>query len=256
MPYQVSTLAQLKVTLAAQVDGSIFWTDEEARLALNEMLRDWNLLTGRWRRRLTLSTAAPVAGVPTVEYDLGATMTYGMRVRIGTNPGLIPTSIFELDLARPTWRAETITSGSDVPPRTIHWAPVSLRRIAIWPATATAGVNDLFVDGVANTPILVEDGDFVDLGEEIIDVLTDYALHLLAFKEGGARWAATQEAFVDFLQAAAEENGLLKASQAYRRYAGLDRRRDLDKRKDAPNKIAEIIQVDQGKGDSGGGGGG
>jgi hypothetical protein len=248
VPYTVSTLAELKVTLAERVDGSIFWTEEEARLAINETLRDWNLLVGRWRKSLILSTIAPVAGVPTCEYALGATMTYGMRIRIGTAPGLIPTSLFELDYGRPSWRGEITSSGGDVPPVPTLWAPVSLQRIAIWPATAAAGVNDLFVEGVAATPVLVEDGDFVDLGEEIIDVLTDFALHVLAFKEGGARWAATQDLFTDFLQAAAAENGLLKSSQAFRRYAGLDRRRDLQKLKDAPNKIAEILQADAGKG--------
>jgi hypothetical protein len=246
VPYTVSTLADLKVALVTRVDGSVFWTPEEGRLALNEALRDWNLLTGRWRRRLTLSTIAPVLGVPTVEYDLGATMTYGMRVRIGTNPGLIPTSIFELDLARPTWHAETITSGGSVPTRTIHWAPVSIQRIAIWPAVAVAGVNDLFIDGVANTPVLVEDADFVDIGEDTIDTLVDFALHILTFKEGGARFKATEGKLTDFLQAAAEENGLLKSSQAFRRYAGLDRKRDLQKMKDAPNKVAEILKPDGG----------
>ena len=248
MPYQTTTLAELKALLAGRVDGSIFWTDEEARLAVNETLRDWNLLTGRWRARKILSTIAPVAGVPTCEYDLTATMTYGMRVRVGTAPALIPSSLFEFEYGRPTWRFETVVSGGEVPTLPIHWAPVSLQRIAIWPATNSAGVNDLLVDGVAATPVLVEDGDFVDLADEILGVLLDFALHVLAFKEGGARWAATQDALTEFLQAAAIENGLLKTNQAFRRFAGLDRRRDLQKAKDAPNKIAEIIQS-AGKGD-------
>ena len=108
MPYQVSTLAALQDSLAGRADGSIFWTPEEGRLALNEALRDWNLLTGHWRTTLILSTIAPVAGVPTVEYALGATLTYGMRIRVGSAPALIPTSIFELDYGRPSWRFETI----------------------------------------------------------------------------------------------------------------------------------------------------
>src|SRR6267142_7061870 len=98
MAYNVVSLEALRVGMRQRWDGSVFWTDEEARLVINEMLRDWNLLTGRWRRRLTFST---VAGVR--EYTLGATMTYGMRVKIGTTP-LNPSSVLELDLARPTWR--------------------------------------------------------------------------------------------------------------------------------------------------------
>jgi hypothetical protein len=233
MPYQVISLADLKVALKQRYDGSSFWTDEEARLAINEALRDWNLLTGRWRRRLTLST-----GAGTVEYALGATMIYGMRVKVGTTP-LTPASILELDLGRPTWRSETTTSGGEVPTVPTIWAPVSIQRIAIWPATVGAGTNNLFIDGVANTPVLVEEGDFVDLGEEIQNYLLDMALHIAAFKEAGPRWRSTQQYFTAFLQAAAEENGLLKANQAYRRYAGLDRRRDMQKSK------GEATQLDQ-----------
>lgn len=243
MPYTVVTLAQLKVSIARRVDGAAFWTDEEARLAINETLRDWNLLTGRWRTTVVLSTAAPVSGTPTIEYALPSSITYGMRVRQGSNPALNPTSIYELEYGRPTWRFETVVSGAGVPTMPLLWAPQSLQTIVIWPATNTAGVNDLLVEGVAATPILVTDGSTVDLSEEVLDVLSDYAVHLLAFKEGGPRWRATMDNFTAFLKAAAEENGLLKRSLAYRRMAGLDRRRDLKPVADAPNKIAEILQA-------------
>ncbi len=244
MPYQATTLARLKQTLAARVDGAIFWTEEEARLALNESLRDWNLLVGRWRTRVLLSSAAPVLGVPVVEYTLPSSLTYGMRVRYQNNPALVPTSLIELELARPQWRLETVASGGDVPTLPIHWAPQSLQTIVIWPATATSGVNDILVDGVAATPVLVEDGDFADIGEEDLDFLiVDYAQHIMAFKEGGPRWRATLPMLTEFLQAAAASNGLLKRSQAYRRVAGLDRRRDLIKPDQAPNRIAEILQA-------------
>jgi hypothetical protein len=237
MPYQTTTLADLTAQMTQRWDQAVFWTPEEARLAINEVLRDWNLLTGRWRRRLILSTSAGA-----VEYGLGATMTYGMRVVIGTPP-LTVSSILELDLGRPTWRSETTASGGDVPTEPTIWAPISLQRIAIWPATADAGVNNLLVDGVANTPVLVEQADLVDLGEEILDYLVDMALHVAAFTEAGPRWRATQKYFDAFLQAAMEENGLLKANQAFRRWAGLDRRRDLQKPKDAPNQLQRIGQA-------------
>ena len=231
MAYTAVTLAQLKVGMADRWDESIFWTPEEARLAINEALRDWNLMVGRWHRRLTMST-----GAGTVEYALGATLIYGTRVTVSGAP-LIAASTLEMDLARSTWRSETTASGGSVPTTPIHWAPISLQRIAIWPATAGIVVNGLVVDGVANTPVLVEDGDLVDLGEELHDPLLDYALHVAAFKEGGARWAATMEYFFTFLQLAAQENSLLKASKAFRRYAGLDRRRDLHPTKDGSTEL-------------------
>lgn len=250
MPYTTVTLADLKVSLQQRWDGEVFWVEEEARLALNEALRDWNLLVGRWRRRLLLSTVAPVLGVPVVEYALGATMTYGMRVAMVAGTPLVPTSILELDLGRPTWRRETTASGGAVPTVPTLWAPQSLQTIVIWPATSGAGVNDLLVDGVSNTPILVEDGDTVDIGDEVIDLLVDFALHVASFKEAGPRWRATVPFFQNFLQAAAEENGLLKTNQAFRRWAGLDRRRDMQPAKGAQT---QLDGVEKAVGPSGGG---
>ncbi len=237
MAYTVVRLADLKVDMRERWDQAVFWTDREARLAINEALRDWNLLVGRWRQTLTLST-----GAGTVEYSLGTSLIYGTRVKLSTGAPLFPTSLLELDLSRPTWRSETTASGGAVPTSPTFWAPVSLQRIAIWPATVGVGVNNLIVEGVAATPVLNEDGDFVDIGEEIHDTLIDYALHVAAFKEGGPRWRATMSYFSSFLQAAAEENGLLKANQAYRRFAGLDQRRRMQLTKDIPTQIDQLGQ--------------
>ena len=234
--YTTTTLATLKTGMEERYDGSIFWSEEEARLAINEALREWNLLVGRWSTSVTLSTGAGV-----VEYATGATLLYNARVKVAGVP-LIVASTLEMDLARPTWRGETTASGGDVPTLPVHWAPISLQRIAIWPATAAAGVNNLIVSGVAATPVLVEDGDTVDLGEELHDPLLDFALHIAAFKEGGARWQATMPYMVEFLKMAAQENSLLKASKAFRRFAGLDRNRDLHKTLGGPTEIDKLTQ--------------
>src|SRR5207249_2620359 len=115
-------------------------------------------------------------------------------------------------------------------------------------------IDALHVDGVAATPTLVEDGDFVDLGQELQDTLLDYAVHVTAFKEGGPRWALTLPYATAFLRAAAEENGQLKANQRFRRYAGLDRRRDLQPTHKAPTQLDQIVQaVGSSQADSGAG---
>lgn len=219
MPYTTTTLADLQLSMIQRWDSVVFWTAEEARLALNEALRDWNLLTGRWRTRVLVSATAAVPDVL-----LPGVLTYAMRVTTGAGAPLIPSSILELDLGQPQWRRET-TATPGAPARPTLWAPVSLTQIAIWPAFSSG--NSLLIDGVMATPVLVQLTDTVDLGEEIVDVLADMALHVVAFKEAGDRWRATRSYFEAFLRAAAEENALLKQNQAYRRWAGLDRRRDL-----------------------------
>ena len=228
MPYSSTTLADLKVVMVQRWDQVVFWTDEEARLALNEALREWNLLTGRWRTRALLNVSAG-----NHEIDLPASMTYGMRITTAAGQPLQPTSLLELDLALPQWRGQTAS-----PP--LIWAPISLTRVAVWPTYAVDTPNGLVADGVLRTPVLVNDADTVNLGDEIIDVIADMALHVAAFKEAGPRWRATRPYFDTFLQAAADENGLLKQNQAYRRWAGLDRRRDLQPTKDAPNQMQGV----------------
>lgn len=235
VPYTTTTLADLQTLMVQRWDQAVFWTPEEARLALNEALRDWNLLTGRWRTRIPLTVTA---GAPYVQ--LPGSLTYGMRLATAAGSPLIPTAILELDLGRPSWRGETTASGGDVPAIPTLWAPVSLRRLVIWPTLPVTSVEALLLDGVARTPVLTAPGDTVDLGDEIIDVIADMALHVVAFKEAGERWRATRPYFEAFLQAAAEENGLLKANQAYRRWAGIDRRRDMQPTMDARNQIEGV----------------
>jgi len=238
--YTTVTLADLKVEMADRTDGSLFWSAEEARLALNEALRLWNLLTGRWRRTILLSTV-----INQIEYTLPSTLTYGMRVAYQTSP-LQPSNYWDLDLGRPAWRNETTTSGGDVPTVPTLWAPLSLTQIGIWPADAAAVVNALSVDGVSDTPVLLQDADTVDLGEEDQDYLVDFALHVVAFKEAGPRWRATVPFFRGLLQAAAEENGRLKANQAFRRYAGLDQRRTFQPARGVPTQIDALASGGEG----------
>lgn len=236
MPYAVISLAELQARLRAKRDGILQWTDEEGRLAINEALRTWNFLTGKWRRR-----AAQNTGIATVEYALPATMIYGMRVTVNGLP-LTITSVTELDLMRPAWRAELTTAGGSVPTVPTLWAPQSLQRIVIWPQMAAVVVNGLSADGVSATPVLDQPADFLDLGQEFLDLFLNFCLHLLAFKIGGPTWVATRPFYQQFLQAAAEENGVLKANQKFRRWAGLNRRIDLSKSKGEPTQLDPIVR--------------
>lgn len=236
MAYSVITLSELRARLRAKRDGILQWTPEEERLGLNETLRTWNFLTGRWRRRAAQNTTN--GGV---EYALPSTMIYGMRVTVNGLP-LTVTSLTELDLMRPGWRSETVASGGSVPTAPTLWAPQSLQRLVIWPAMTSVVVNGLSADGVSATPTLVEDGDFIDLGQELLDIHLNFCLHLLAFKLGGPTWVGTRPFYEQFLQAAAQENGVLKANQKFRRWAGLNRRIDLSKSKGDPNQLDPIAR--------------
>jgi hypothetical protein len=213
----MATWAEIRDRLRERAEFKPFWDLDEARDAFNEALLTWNLLTGQWKRRLTLATVANQ-----YEYAISALMLYRMRVTYNTLP-LSPSSREELNNGRPNWRQETTTTGNDVPTRPMLWAPISLQLIYIWPADA-AGGGTLTLDGVSATPQVVEDGDTVDLEAAHLTTLLGFALHVLTFKKGGPFFAATLPFFKTFLEEAADENDLILTSQIYRQVMGLDRR--------------------------------
>lgn len=215
MPYTTFTWSAIRERLKERYEGVPFWTDEEALLAFNEALYFWNLCTGRWKRRETIATIANQ-----FVYTLSASMVYGIRITFNSYP-MTSSSRDDLNNARYTWRSETTVSGDGVPTRPTAWAPISLRNFYIWPADA-AGGNTLTADGVAATPVLGQDGDLLDLGEEHLNILLGYSLHVLTFSKSGPFFAVTDPLFKAFLAAAAEENGQIKGSMLYRRVMGLD----------------------------------
>lgn len=215
MPYQHTTWATLRQRLQEKWEDVPFWTEPEALLAFNEGLRVWNTATGWWKRTVSLTTQAGV-----YRYVLPGTLVYRMRIAFNGRP-MFNSNHSDLDNGRRRWMMETTTSGVGVPRQPTLWAAVSLLLIDIWPADS-AGGNSLVLDGVSATPVLADEDDYVDIGEETLTVLLGYALHAAALKKGGPYFAVTEKYFKSFLIAAAEENDQLKTSQVYRRYLGLD----------------------------------
>lgn len=215
MAYNLVSLATLRTRLFDRVDTARHWVNEEARLALNDTLLFWNLLTGQWRRQLT-PTLVP-GGDPYVA--LGSTIIWPMRMELSDGTLVEKTSIAALDYAIPGWEGQAI-GDAGVPTSITFWAPRSLQFLVVWPRPIVA--TAVVFDGVSETPVLVNDGDFIDLDDGVQDVLLNYAAHLLQWKDGGAKFRSTDPARVALILAAADQNAQLKATAIYRRAAGLD----------------------------------
>jgi len=214
------TLAEYREELRVKFDSAPFWTPFTELLAINDSLRTWNMLTGTWRKRWILETDTPHN---TPWYILPGCLTYGTRVEWNGIP-LALSSIDDLDMGRVGWERETTAlhaTNPDIPERPLLWAPAGVAMIAVWPYDSH-GCDSLVVDGVARTPVLKLETDFIDIGQEDFQILLGYALHVLAFKEGGARFAATMSLYKAFIKAAAERNSRLKTSSIFRRIMGLD----------------------------------
>lgn len=222
MAYTQVTRAQYRALLREQLgNGGLatsFWRDDELNGLIGESLRFFNLLTGYWRVRATLTTAASATW-----YALPGTITSGMRVSYNGLP-LTASSMYDMDFGRSGWESETTTSVGDVPTRPQLFVIGALNLIAIWPADAV-GNNGLVIDGLAVTPILASDASTIDVGQEDMQGLLDLGQHLAAFKEGGLEFRSSLESWKSFLKNAGERNSILKRCSTYRRWLGLDKGR-------------------------------
>lgn len=221
MAYTQVTLGTLKARLADRYEAAPYWTGEEARRALNEGLRVYSAATGMWRTPILLPTVPndPFVALP-------GSLVQESRVTWNDLP-LEPASLFDFDYQIPNWRGTT-TSTPGAPSRPIYWARISLTLLAIYPADAfasVAGTDALMINGIRNTPILITDPDFVDLGQEEHDVLLGYAAHVLAFKLGGQALVESYPGWIAMLKATAAANQQFAESIFYRRVVGLDQAR-------------------------------
>jgi len=204
---QQYTLAQMQAKVYDRLQQSPFWTTAEVTKFINEALRTWSVLTGYWRKRITLTT------LPTLPYySLASFISFGMRVEFNSVP-LSQSSVTNWDKGYPEWE------GNPGTPQ--EWAPIGLSLIAIRPADAV-GNNSLVLDGVANAPILVNANDKIDIGSEEFTALLGYCQYLAAFKEGGQEFESAATLYQAFIKAAAVKNEKLLASAIFRRAMGLD----------------------------------
>lgn len=242
MSYQTTTLTTLLQRLATRYESQPFWTQDQAVRAINEALRIWSLITGTWQGANALST------IPNDPYlVVGGTLTKATRVAVN-GQYLYQTSLVGLDNSVNNWEGTT-TATAGAPSRPTMWAPVGLTEIAIYPADATVLGSPCVVDGIRSTTILVNGGDFLDLGDEEINTLLGYALHVLSFYKGAEALKQTRPLLVAFLQAAIKRNSVFAAGDLFRKIVGKDFTRFY-----APMEQASGPQQDAALASIGGGG--
>ena len=234
MAYTTTTLATLQARLAERYENVPFWTTREATNAINEALRVWQALTGYWKQRISIT-------VPALEHWIPIPGSIMQRTRLELNNKIIGrSSLVAMKYGHPFWQSETTASlktasGIPIPTTIKNWMPAGLSLVGIWPAPVTN--QTVIIDGIAQTPILVNPGDYVDIGDEEFSTLLGFALHLLAFKAPDQLFMGTNRASRSsemassdsaptlrdaFYHAAAQRNAQFRASDFYRHYAGLD----------------------------------
>lgn len=206
--YQRLNLNDLRDRLTERVGNNVtFFTSREKRYALNEAITMWAALTGQWIVKIQLPSTGAVF------YDLPKQIVSLMRVRY--NGALLDqTSLFELDNGFSGWQSAATAAP-------LFWTPIGLDKFAIYPPPVSLG--NLILEGIGLSPRLGSGGDFIDIGEEEVTRILDYAHHYLAIKEGGLELASTRSLLANFMAAAGARNSRLRAATPFNKYMGLNR---------------------------------
>lgn len=227
MAFTQITRGQLRTRVLERlgIGGGVWWRVDEINRNIQRALRTWNALTGYWKTRVSIGPT--VAGK--VWYSVPGTVITGFRLLFNGIP-LGPSSIQALNMGRSSWESDTTTTGGEVPTQPQIWAPAGLTLMAIWPADAVGG-NSLNADGIADTPILTVDGDFVNIDTSELDCLLDYIEHLCQFKSGAEVLQNSQALLQDFLKAASVRNQMLSSSNLFKKWMGLQMDEESDPRR-------------------------
>ena len=212
--YAQFTLTQLLTLFYEQLgENTAFWRTDEATRILQESFRVFNCLTGFWRGRGT--TILSVTGQHF--YAVPSGLTYLLRVEVNHKP-LASSSLYDLDYGQVTWENDTCIAGN-LPEM---FAPVGFNQFALWPATAEDG-DSIVCEGVVPAPDLfaMAPGAFVNLGQDELEAILDYAQHIAQFKEGGQEFEASQVQLKEFLKEAGSRNAVLMQSSRFRNWMGL-----------------------------------
>jgi len=112
-----------------------------------------------------------------------------------------PVSMFDLDhdpSHASNWQNDTVGA-----PVTLAMSGMNL--IALDP-TPNSTPHSVQLDVLRNFPVPVADSDPVQVGQEELDVITDYSEHLAAFKMSGAEFMATMPSYQRMVQLAQKQN--------------------------------------------------
>lgn len=204
--YALVTLSQLRDLLTARLgNNSVFWDSQEKTDAINEALNVWQIMVGEWTLGITL-----VADGSTF-YNVPTQIAAIQRILFGGLP-LTMASLNELDMGNPDWQG--VTANPE------FWTLNGINLFGLSPQP-TSGV--LTIEGLSETPSLINDGDYVMLGDEQLNRILDYAEHYCSFKEGQGEFDSSQSGFNLFIEAAAKRNENLMATALYREWMGRNR---------------------------------
>lgn len=200
--YARVTLTQIQGFLKERVgNNDVFWPTADATDAINHAIRIWQAMTGEWTASATLTRN----GTAVIPLSAGYAP---FRVLWNGTP-LTETTVQDLDFGVPTWQ-----NSLGVP---TMWANVGATQVALYPTPSTNSGTAIVLQA---DPVLAAGGDIIQVGDEELQKLLDYAHHYMTWKEGISEMEATKGALVGLIEAAGRRNAEIRRTNFYRSHMG------------------------------------
>lgn len=171
--------------LDESISVPIFWTRAELLTHLNDGLQELNLISGKFQ-------VETPAFVPTTA-TLQTTPTGSIAVLHVSRSSqfLRKRRLEDMDRENKKWMQET-SAGNVIK----QWGPVGLNLWFVYPKLFSGGSTLAIV--TLDQPGTIGEGTTIALDEEYIDALEMYVFHMARFKEGGAEFQQSMEAYDKF----------------------------------------------------------
>jgi hypothetical protein len=219
MAYARTTFLALKDRLAQQVGSQgKFWSEHEREDAINEALAVWQLMTGDFVASANFTGTGNLVEVfdPTGANAnaLSPVPLNILRVTQGSAT-LNPTSVDDLDFEKYGWRAAVTGTPT-------YWAPYGVSHVVVYPQTGTSTTYGAFY--YRGDRILTSDSSYVNLGDEELVRILEYAQWYLSFKESPKEGLENSAPLREMmLLAARTRNSKLAGIALYSKYMGVER---------------------------------
>lgn len=191
MAQSLYTLADLKAIVYAEVENNqVFFRPAEVTAVINECLKVINLFTGFYQGAVeTLSVAGQLI------YEMPAGIVYPLRAQFN-NTTLDPIAINQIGKDFRDWATSTTNKDGPV----ARWVPIGTNYFCLNPMDSLGG-QSIYITGVLEPPLLVNDTDEMVLDDEYVTLISGYCGHRLVLKEGGAVFSQASLLYQDFQRA-------------------------------------------------------
>jgi len=214
MPYATTTRSTLRTRITERL-LSTFWSTSEINAYINEALRVWNVLTG-YNREVYSAVSVPTnqAVYTMAELTGSSNPLFILRIEANaSNTTISGINLAELGHLTPTWFTTAAASTQE------FWSQVGQNNVVLYPKpSGTPALNTYAVD-LAEIP--TADGDYIQVSEEDMTAIVDYAVFIARLKESGSEFQESSKLLQSFLQAAARYNAQILQTALYRKVMGL-----------------------------------